>query len=206
MDTWDYEYQYENISNSDGWVNFSYLYNNENQRNKLPFNHTFIVTSAQTDTYNSTSKIFNLTENNQVIELVLTPKRLPTLYVNVSDPRNQTITEPSSHWFTLWRYYQGQWHEGISRPANEFPGILMDFPNLVTSNNYSLRHHQKVWYNWYQNLNFSYYDSYLLANFLITENTTLNLSMTPARNDFPIRVTEQGDPTNNITGVTVILY
>jgi len=143
--------------------------------------------------------------NDQVVDLVLQRKQGYTLMMNVSDLRNQTINASSSHWFALWRYYQGQWHEGISRAANSVPEILMEFANLTPSSNYSLRHDQMVWQNWYQDLNFSYYESYLLADFPITENVTLNLTLTPARNDFPIRVKEVGSP-NNISGVTVTLY
>jgi len=145
--------------------------------------------------------------NDQVVDLVLQRKQGYTLMMNVSDLRNQTINASSSHWFALWRYYQGQWHEGISRAANSVPEILMEFANLTPSSNYSLRHDQMVWQNWYQDLNFSYYESYLLADFPITENVTLNVTMTPARNDFPIRVIEKNTiPEQNLTGVTVTLH
>ncbi|MHA1748953.1 MAG: hypothetical protein ACTSYF_09980, partial [Promethearchaeota archaeon] len=67
--------------------------------------------------------------------------------------------------------------------------------------------YERTWTNWYQDLNFSYHEPWNWTDFTMSENVFKNITLTPARNDFPIRVIEKDSiPVLNISDANVTLH
>ena len=87
----------------------------------------------------------------------------------------------------------------------DFPvGGLMTFSELPFDDDYNLTYQEIVFNNEYWT-DFSYYETYKESEFIINQNLTKYVSLTPAHNDFPIKVVESNylDP---IQGATVKLH
>ena len=137
-----------------------------------------------------------MTENDQVVIISLKSEATFNLTANVTDPRNNTVSDD----YYEHRFYLTFIHDYILNQRDSFPvNGFMEFLDLPAISGYNLTY-ERLWTNWYQDLNFSYYESYNLSSFTIDSNLFLNVTLTPSTNDFPMKVVDSGgDPVNATT-------
>ncbi|MHA1796906.1 MAG: hypothetical protein ACTSVY_00540 [Candidatus Helarchaeota archaeon] len=171
--------------------------------NDLLFNGFYNASTAWNHPlYKDNHTIFNMTVNDQEVIIILKSEATFNLTANVTDPRNNTVSDD----YYEHRFYLTFIHDYILNQRDSFPiNGFMEFLDLPAISGFNLTY-ERLWTNWYQDLNFSYYKPWNWTDFTMSENMFKNITLTPARNDFPIRVKEPGPSGPNVSNANVTLF